>query len=180
MTPDPLTLIRFSEPIRVTTLTPDTIILKREDGQKVEGTIAQSESGLLAFFTPKNPLSGGKGYTIELTSGITDTSGNPLTAYTNTFVVPNPIPSITSILPVTAIANTTFTLTIKGTGFVETSQIKLGGYAIPTTYTNETEITGSVPASIIKTSGNYPVVIENPAPGGGISNAISLEIKAKN
>ncbi len=178
LTHDPLTLIRFSEPIRVTTLRPDAILLKDDKGTIVEGIISQSESGLLSFFTPKNPLSGGKGYTIELTSGITDTSGNPIAPYTNTFVVPNPVPAITSINPTTAFANTSFNLTIKGTGFVETSQIKLGGYAIPTTYTNETELTGAVPASIIKTAGNYPVVIENPSPGGGTSNAINLEIKA--
>jgi RHS repeat-associated protein len=178
LTLDPLALIRFSEPIRVTTLNSDTLILKKGDGTKTEGIISQSESGLLTFFTPKNPLSGGKGYTIELTSNILDTSGNPLTAYTNTFTVPNPIPAITSINPTTAFANTSFNLTIKGTGIVETSQLKLGGYAIPTTYKNETELTGAVPSTAIKTPGNYPVTIENQSPGGGQSNAINLEIKA--
>jgi hypothetical protein len=74
--------VRFSEPVRVSTVTAASVILTGPGG-RVEGTVATAESGLLAFFT-SSLLEAETLYVLSL-AGITDTSGHPLPAFGSRF-----------------------------------------------------------------------------------------------
>jgi hypothetical protein len=70
----------------------------------------------------------------------------------------------------------TFNLSVFGTGFVHSSVIRLDGADLATTYISATELEATVLADAITEDGPLPVRVFNPAPGGGLSNAIDLEV----
>jgi uncharacterized protein (DUF1800 family) len=84
----------------------------------------------------------------------------------------NPPPVLTSISPA-KIAPGTFEITLNGTGFVNTSTATFGGVALTVIYGSPNSLLGigSVTAA---QAGNVPVVVTNPAPGGGVSAAVNV------
>ncbi|MFZ3090795.1 MAG: IPT/TIG domain-containing protein [Nitrospirota bacterium] len=91
---------------------------------------------------------------------------------------PSPVPLLTSLTPSSIIAGSPdFTLYLTGNNFVKTSIIRFNNQQYQTKYINKTQIEAAIPSSAIKTAGIYPVEVINPAPGGGASNAINLEVK---
>jgi hypothetical protein len=93
------------------------------------------------------------------------------------FTVGNAVPTITSIMPRTASAGAGATLvTVKGTKFVSTSTVSFNGVAHTTTFVNVSELQVTLSASDLATAGTYPVVVTNPAPGGGASNAVNFTV----
>ena len=94
------------------------------------------------------------------------------------FVVNNPAPTLTSILPNSAThGGAAFTLKATGTGYVSGSAIRWNGTNLVTTYVNSTSLTATVPASDIATAGTASVTVFNAAPGGGTSKASTFTIK---
>jgi len=80
----------------------------------------------------------------------------------------NPVPTITSLSPPSVPAGSgAFTLVITGTGFMPSSTVTFSGFPLPATYISPTQISVQLPAGA--TVGVYPVVVTNPAPGGGSS-----------
>lgn len=83
--------IQFSEsiqntsPIAITTGVGGTVQVLDPDGNVVAGSIVYDASTNLAAFTPAAPFIGGATYTVNITSGLTDLSGNALPASTPTF-----------------------------------------------------------------------------------------------
>ena len=90
-----------------------------------------------------------------------------------TFAILSGAPTITSSTPASAPVNSaTATLNIVGTGFTANSKVVLNpDFAptpIPTTFTDSTHITGTVPASFMANFGSTNSVgVTNPPPGGG-------------
>ena len=64
-----------------------------------------------------------------------------------------------------------FTLTVNGSNFVGTSEVRWNGAARTTTFVNAGQVTAAIPASDIVTQGSVPVTVVTPAPGGGTSNS---------
>jgi hypothetical protein len=87
------------------------------------------------------------------------------------FTVNNPAPAVTSLAPPTANAGgPAFLLTVTGTNFVAGATVTFGANAASAPATlSSTQITINIPAADIATGGNFPVVVTNPAPGGGAS-----------
>ncbi len=88
-------------------------------------------------------------------------------------VINNLAPTITSISPTsTTIGGSDFTLTVNGTNFVTGSTIACSTvsayYQQTTTYISPTQLTAHM------SPGYCSVVVMNPTPGGGISNAVEL------
>jgi hypothetical protein len=81
-------------------------------------------------------------------------------------------PSATSI----GLGPDSFTLFIVGTGFVPTSVASIGGTVLPTTFVNPMNLTVPFPAADHAVAGQYPVVVTNPAPGGGTSNTLTVVV----
>jgi sugar lactone lactonase YvrE len=94
-----------------------------------------------------------------------------------TIVVDQPVPSISSLSPPVASAGgAAFTLTIYGTGFIQSSVVMLGNNALSTSYQSGTQLTAQVPAADIANAGIGFITVQNPSPGGGTSNAFQFEI----
>jgi len=91
---------------------------------------------------------------------------------------PNPAPTLTSLLPAAATAGTAaFSLTVNGSGFTSSSIVNWNGSARITTYSgSSTQLMAAITAADIAMAASVPVTVVNPAPGGGISPAISFII----
>ena len=88
-------------------------------------------------------------------------------------------PLISSISPNFVQAGTSdFTLTLTGAGFNAESTVYLGAIALPTSYISATQLAATVSASDIAIYGWAPVTVTNPAPGGGVSQALPLTVYA--
>jgi hypothetical protein len=84
--------------------------------------------------------------------------------------IENPVPTISSMSPVTAAAGgPAFTLTVTGTGFVAGSVVQWDGAARTTAFVSTTQLTATVPAEDITAGGTITVTVFNPTPGGGDS-----------
>lgn len=94
-----------------------------------------------------------------------------------TFTVNNPAPVLTSLSPSAVLAgDAAFTLTINGSGFVNTSQVRVNGTNRGTTVVSATQLTIAVTAVEIADPGIIKIAVRNPTPGGGNSNELSLAI----
>ena len=93
------------------------------------------------------------------------------------FTVGSPAPAITSLSPASATAGAAArTLIIKGTNFATTSTVTYNAVAHTATYVSSTELEITLSASDQATAGTYPVVVTNPAPGGGASNSVNFTV----
>ncbi|MGO8819065.1 MAG: IPT/TIG domain-containing protein [Terriglobia bacterium] len=89
----------------------------------------------------------------------------------------NPAPTLSSISPTSATAGAAAqTLTITGTNFLSGSTVTYNGTAHTATFVSSTQLTISLSASDQATAGTYPVVVTNPAPGGGSSSAVNFTV----
>ncbi len=83
-----------------------------------------------------------------------------------------PSPAITLLNPSETVAGgNSLTVAVQGTHFVEGSQVRWNGIALPTTFGSETALTAAVDASRIALAGSVQVTVTNPGPDGGTSNA---------
>lgn len=90
---------------------------------------------------------------------------------------PNPTPSITSVSPTSITAgNSAITLTVNGSNFISSSEIRWNGSGLTTSYVSATQLTASIPAADIASGQNASVTVVNPAPGGGTSSAASVTV----
>jgi len=95
-----------------------------------------------------------------------------------TILQPNPLPTVTTLSPCGAVAGAAgFTLTISGTNFIASSTVKLGTTSLTVTGQTATSLTATVPPAAIATAPStnlLALVVTNPAPGGGASNAANF------
>ena len=91
--------------------------------------------------------------------------------------VTNPIPSISSINPSSATVNTNTVITVNGYNFVQGSTIKWNGNDRQTTFISSTTLQAQIYSTDIYSRGDYVITVSNPAPGGGISNAVMFTAK---
>ena len=91
----------------------------------------------------------------------------------------NPLPVLTSLDPTSADeGGAAFTLTVTGTGFVASSEVRWNGEARTTTFQSATTLTAQISAADLLAPGTAQVTVVNPAPGGGTSAALPLAITA--
>ena len=89
----------------------------------------------------------------------------------------SPVPSIApgGLSPNSAIAGSpAFTLTVDGAGFVNGSVIEWNGTAVTTTFVGATQLSATIPASLIASPGSASVTVLNP--GGVLSNAVTFTL----
>ena len=100
---------------------------------------------------------------------------------TQTFTVKNPVPTISSLAPSSATAGAAAEiLTINGTNFVSGSMVTYNGAAHAAMLVSATQLTIQLSAADQATAGTYPVVVTNPAPGGGASNSVNFTVSSVN
>lgn len=94
-----------------------------------------------------------------------------------TFEVQNPEPAFTALAPLSAqVGSGALTLQITGRGFVRGAKVSFGATALTTTFTNDTQLEATLPANLLTNAGSFPVKVDNPAPGGGVSAPISFTV----
>ncbi|RZL08588.1 MAG: T9SS type A sorting domain-containing protein, partial [Hymenobacter sp.] len=126
------------------------------------GSFTVASATTISFVVPAGAASG---FIAVTTPGGTATSGAAFTV-----INPNPVPTITSLSPASAVAGSgALTLVITGTGFLSNSVVSFAGISLPTTYASATQLTAQVSASLLTTTGSYNVLVTNPTPGGGAS-----------
>jgi hypothetical protein len=90
---------------------------------------------------------------------------------------PNPVPSISSLSPTQQAAGSqSQALTINGTGFISSSAVTYNGTAHASTFVSASQLTTTLTASDMTTTGNFPVVVTNPTPGGGASSPVNFNV----
>lgn len=82
---------------------------------------------------------------------------------------------ITGLSPSSATAGgPSFTLTVNGSGFLNSSTVQWNGSVLSTTYVSGNQLSASVPANLIASPGSVGVTVQNP--GGTTSNAVTFTI----
>lgn len=90
---------------------------------------------------------------------------------------PNPVPSITSLSPTQQAAGSqSQTLTINGSNFMSSSTATYNGTPHAVTFTSASQISIALTTADMAATGSFPVVVTNPAPGGGASSAASFNV----
>ncbi len=103
--------------------------------------------------------------------------GGTSNAQTFTVNANNPVPTTTSISPDTKnVGDVQFDMTVIGTNFMSGSVVKLDGATRITAFVSSTELTATIPASDMTIAGSFSIVVENPTPGGGDSNAQTFAV----
>ncbi len=96
-----------------------------------------------------------------------------------TFTIANPVPAATSLSPTnTAVGGNSFTLTVRGSNFVNSSVVRWNGSNRGTTFVNSRQITASISAADIANAGTSSVTVLNPAPGGGETALLTFTVKS--
>ncbi|MCU0428295.1 MAG: hypothetical protein MUF71_22005, partial [Candidatus Kapabacteria bacterium] len=92
-----------------------------------------------------------------------------------TLSIVSPVPSAGGLNPSQINAGATSPLTITGTGYFEGSQVLFNGQSKAATFSNGS-LTIQLTPSDIPTAGTYPVIVTNPAPGGGSTQPMYLNV----
>ena len=92
---------------------------------------------------------------------------------------PNPVPALTSTLPVSAPAGAAaLSLTVNGSGFVASSIVRWNGADRVTTFVSSTQLRAAISAADLAAPGTAQMSVFNPAPGGGLSPSRPFSIVA--
>ncbi len=90
----------------------------------------------------------------------------------------NPLPAVASLNPSYAsVKGTAFTLTVTGSNFVNGAVVRWNGSNRTTTFISSAELRASIKSSDISSGGINKVTVFNPAPGGGLSNTVTFEVR---
>jgi len=96
-----------------------------------------------------------------------------------TFAIANPAPVLSSLSTshVTG-GGAAFTLTTLGSNFVPSSVVRWNGSDRTTTYVSSIELQAAIPATDLATGGDVQVTVLNPAPVGGLTSALTLQVSS--
>ena len=90
---------------------------------------------------------------------------------------PNPVPSISSLSPTQVAAGSQIqNLFINGSNFMTSSTVKYNGVVHNSSLQSSTQLQIALEASDVATTGQFPVVVTNPSPGGGPSTPVNFAV----
>jgi uncharacterized protein (TIGR03437 family) len=113
-----------------------------------------------------------------LTVMVTGPNGSGAAAF-NLLVsgVQNPQPVITGISPSSVPAGaSSATVTISGAGLTQASSISFNGVLHASSYVSSSQLTVALSKTDLSTVGSVAIVVTNPSPGGGTSNAVEFNV----
>jgi beta-glucanase (GH16 family) len=100
-----------------------------------------------------------------------------LVDYIRVYSYGDPAPAITTLVPSSLqVGAAPQRLSIKGSGFRTSSTVTFNGIVHPATFIGSTQLTISLTASDLATTGTFPVIVTNPAPGEGRSNGVKFTV----
>jgi hypothetical protein len=94
-----------------------------------------------------------------------------------TVAQPNPVPSISSISPSSAVAGTTkpVSISIIGTNFTTGASAYWNGSGLATTLVSSAQLTSTIDPSLLTTAGTFTITVIDPPPGG-YSNPVNFTV----
>ena len=96
------------------------------------------------------------------------------------FIVGNPVPAITALVPPSLPAGSPpQPLTINGAGFVSSSTVTYNGQPRTTAFVSSTELTIQLTSTDLANPGSYPVYVTDPGPLGGTSNTVDFVVSGQ-
>ena len=138
-------------------------------GNNTVGTI--SAAGV--YTAPEAPPSPNS-VTVTATS-----SAAPTQSAGATVTIINPAPVLYSITPDAATAgDADTTLTVGGADFTAQSVVYLDSTALATVYGGTTQLTATIPSSMLASTGTFSIRVTTHAPGGGTSTSLSFSVWA--
>jgi len=145
------------------------------NGSRLSTTYADPTS--LTVLLPASFLATSGSNSIAVTNpDVAGTTSNAL-VFTVTPSPNNPVPTISTLAPASlAAGSATQTLTINGTGYLTSSTVTFNGISHTPTFVNANQLTISLSSADLATVGTFPVVVTNPAPGGGASVAAKFVV----
>lgn len=94
------------------------------------------------------------------------------------FTISNPSASVDAINPSAAfVGSAPFEMTVAGAGFVPGSAVLFNGASLTTTLVSPGTLKAQVPASALTAAGDFPVTVQNPPPGGGVSAPVVFRVQ---
>lgn len=94
--------------------------------------------------------------------------------------VVNPAPVLKSVSPASVIAGTPTTTTtaisVTGSGFDSDSQVLVNGTGRTTVFNSSGSLSANLATGDLATAGTYTVQVENPSPGGGLSQVLHFSV----
>lgn len=88
----------------------------------------------------------------------------------------NPLPVLASVSPSTIATGAAATIAIRGSSFVLPSEVRWDGVAVPSVYVSSSELTATISASLLQTSGSHVVTVFSPGPGGGTTTGLTVTV----
>ncbi|QHN03171.1 hypothetical protein FTO74_07155 [Granulicella sp. WH15] len=93
--------------------------------------------------------------------------------------IPNPIPVLTSLTPLSVqVGSSQTSITLNGGNFVTGSIVTWNGQAVTSSYQSSSILTVQIPAADVAAAGTAQIAVVNPSPGGGTSTSLTLMINA--
>ncbi len=136
-------------------------------------TPTATDSGQLSVVVPKSALAQTGTLSVDVVTA--EPGGGQSNALE--FTVENPVPTLMSLsLNGATAGSAAFDLILTGTNFVQGSVVSLGGAQLIPAAVSDAQITVAVPAENLLDAGEYPILVSNPTPGGGPSNALVFTI----
>lgn len=109
-------------------------------------------------------------------AGVVDDKTDSLTL----IQLPNPIPQIISITPDTLLRGSNETeITIEGSGFIKSSSVSFlhaTPYTLYAEFIDNHNLKATIPKDLLLNAGSFQITVTNPAPDGGISSPVNLQI----
>jgi hypothetical protein len=91
---------------------------------------------------------------------------------------PSAVPAANSLSPTTVSHGTAnFRMGVRGSGFVPGSIVIWNGKRVSASYVSPTQMTVYVTKAAVASAGTATILVKNPTPGGGTSQAVSFPIK---
>lgn len=99
---------------------------------------------------------------------------SPLIAFT----IANPNAAVQGVTPSSAFVGAgPITLALNGSGFISSSTVLFNGTSLTTTYVGPGQVTASLPVSLLQNAGDFPVAVNNPPPGGGVTTPVTFRVQ---
>jgi FG-GAP-like repeat/IPT/TIG domain len=107
---------------------------------------------------------------------VTNPGGSP--SLVTTFTVNNPVPGASSLSPSSVPAgNAAITLNVTGMNLNTSSTVLVNGSPRATSYVSSTSLNAALPAGDFFHSGTLSITVNNPAPGGGSTSALTFTVE---
>ena len=91
--------------------------------------------------------------------------------------LPNPLPVLQTLAPMQAAAGSpALVVTLRGTGFTESSRAYFGETELVTRWLSATQLEADVTVALLASPASVPVTVRNPVPAGGTSNALAFTV----